>query len=165
MVYQSVVECTSCNKLTKWKWKSLSHVRFFATPWTIQSMEFSRPEYCSLLQGIFPTQGSNPGLLHCRQTLYQLSHQGSPINWQTPCKWLCGDVPRVAWLGLIQMLCVSCRLGSWRGSWNWDFFFLTKATIQSCFKLSQICLPCCPIFQLILLNTCPSPLDQLLGKK
>ena len=28
----------------------------------------------SLLQGIFPTQGSNPGLLHCRQILYQLSH-------------------------------------------------------------------------------------------
>ena len=33
---------------------------------------------CSLLQGIFPTQGSNPGLPHCRQILYQLSHQGSP---------------------------------------------------------------------------------------
>ena len=32
---------------------------------------------CSLLQGIFPTQGSNPGLLHCRQILYQLSYQGS----------------------------------------------------------------------------------------
>ena len=32
----------------------------------------------SLLQGIFPTQGSNPGLLHCRQILYQLSHQGNP---------------------------------------------------------------------------------------
>ena len=31
-----------------------------------------------LLQGIFPTQGSNPGLQHCRQTLYPLSHQGSP---------------------------------------------------------------------------------------
>ena len=31
-----------------------------------------------LLQGIFPTQGSNPGLPHCRQTLYPLSHQGSP---------------------------------------------------------------------------------------
>ena len=30
-----------------------------------------------LLQGIFPTQGSNPGLLHCRQTLYPLGHQGS----------------------------------------------------------------------------------------
>ena len=32
----------------------------------------------SLLQGIFPTQGSNPGLPHWRQILYQLSHQGSP---------------------------------------------------------------------------------------
>ena len=31
----------------------------------------------SLLQGIFPTQGSNPGLLHCRQILYQLRHKGS----------------------------------------------------------------------------------------
>ena len=31
----------------------------------------------SLLQGIFPTQGSNLGLLHCRQILYRLSHQGS----------------------------------------------------------------------------------------
>ena len=33
----------------------------------------------SLLQEIFPTQGSNPGLLHCKQILYQLSHQGSPV--------------------------------------------------------------------------------------
>ena len=31
----------------------------------------------SLLQGIFPTQGSNPGLLHCRQILYQMSYEGS----------------------------------------------------------------------------------------
>ena len=31
----------------------------------------------SFLQGIFPTQGSNPGLLYSRQILYQLSHQGS----------------------------------------------------------------------------------------
>ena len=33
----------------------------------------------SLLQGIFPTQGSNPGLLHCRRILYQLSHQSRPL--------------------------------------------------------------------------------------
>ena len=32
----------------------------------------------SLLQGIFPTQDSNWGLLHCRQILYQLSYQGNP---------------------------------------------------------------------------------------
>ena len=34
-----------------------------------------------LLQGIFSTQGSNPGLLHCRRILYQLSHQGSPSSF------------------------------------------------------------------------------------
>ena len=33
----------------------------------------------SLLQGIFPIQGSNLGLLHFRQILYCLSHQGSPL--------------------------------------------------------------------------------------
>ena len=38
----------------------------------------------SLLQGIFPTQGLNPGLPHCRQILYQQSHKGSPpksVKW------------------------------------------------------------------------------------
>ena len=37
----------------------------------------------SPLQGIFPTQGSNPGLLYCMQMLYQLSHEGSPriLEW------------------------------------------------------------------------------------
>ena len=37
----------------------------------------------SFLQGIFPTQGSNPGLPHCRQILYHLSHQGSAriLEW------------------------------------------------------------------------------------
>ena len=33
-----------------------------------------------LLQEIFLTQGSNPGLPHCRQTLYRLSHQGSQVQ-------------------------------------------------------------------------------------
>jgi len=35
----------------------------------------------SLLQGIFPTQGSNPRLSHCRQILYQLSYQGSVYTY------------------------------------------------------------------------------------
>ena len=37
----------------------------------------------SLLHGIFLTQGSNPGLPHCRRILYQLSHKGSPriLEW------------------------------------------------------------------------------------
>ena len=39
---------------------------------------------CSLLQGIFPTQGLNPVLPHCRQILYQLSHKGSPYYVDGP---------------------------------------------------------------------------------
>ena len=37
----------------------------------------------ALLQGIVPTQGWNTGLLHCRQILYHLSHQGNPriLEW------------------------------------------------------------------------------------
>ena len=34
----------------------------------------------SLLQEVFPTQGSNPGLLHCRQILYHLTHQGVTLK-------------------------------------------------------------------------------------
>ena len=39
--------------------------------------------YHALLPGIFPTQGLNSGLPHCRQILYKLSHQGSPriLEW------------------------------------------------------------------------------------
>ena len=54
------------------------------TPSTIQSMEFFRPNTgvgsLSLLQGIFPTQGLNPGLPHCRRILHQLNHKGSPLS-------------------------------------------------------------------------------------
>ena len=42
----------------------------------------------SLLQGIFLTQGWNPGFLHCRQILYCLSHQGSPKNIGVECYFL-----------------------------------------------------------------------------
>ena len=70
------------NGILKWKWESLSRVQLFATPWAIQCMEFSRPEYWSGYPfpspGIFPIQGSDPGLPHCRQILFQLSHKGSP---------------------------------------------------------------------------------------
>ena len=63
--------------------KSLSRVRLFATLWTAAyqappSMEFSRQEYWSGLPfpspEDLPNPGSNPGFLHCRQTLYCLSH-------------------------------------------------------------------------------------------
>ena len=40
----------------------------------------------SLLQGIFPTQGLNPGLPHCRQILYHLSYHGGPYKQKTEAK-------------------------------------------------------------------------------
>jgi hypothetical protein len=69
--------------LTLVKVKSLSRVRLFATPWTVAyqappSWRSAGVDCHFLLQGIFLTQESNPGLQHCRQTLYHLSHQGSP---------------------------------------------------------------------------------------
>ena len=56
----------------------------------------------SLLQGIFPIQGSNRGLPHCRQILYQLSHQGSPEKgdgWRTNALelWCWRRLLRVPW--------------------------------------------------------------------
>ena len=47
------------------------------SPWNSSGQNTEMGSH-SLLQGIFPTQGLNPGLLHCRQILYQLSHKGSP---------------------------------------------------------------------------------------
>ena len=52
-------------------------------PWSSAGQN-TRVGSLSLLQGIFPTQGSNPGLPHCGQILYQLSHKGSPVIMK-PC--------------------------------------------------------------------------------
>ena len=69
-VFYMCVSCSSC--------------LLFVTPWTVAhqaplSMDFSRKEYWSrlpfLTPGDLPTQGSNLGLLHCKQILYHLSHQ------------------------------------------------------------------------------------------
>ena len=69
--------------------EALSNVWPFATPWTIAyqpppSLGFSRQGYWS--GGPFPSPGDLPkpgiecpGLLHCRQTLYRLSHQGNKV--------------------------------------------------------------------------------------
>ena len=73
----------------KWKWSRSVVSNIFATPRTVAyqaspSMGFSRQEYWSGMPfpspEILPTQGSNPGLPHCRQTLYHLSHQASHIE-------------------------------------------------------------------------------------
>ena len=65
--------------------KSLSRVRLSVTPWTVAYGSSVHGTFQAIVlewiaisfpRGIFPTQGSNPGLPHCRQTLYCLSHWG-----------------------------------------------------------------------------------------
>ena len=81
----------------------------------------------SLLQGIFPTQQSNWGLLHCRWILYQLSHKGKPkntgvgslslfqrifptqqSNWGLlPCRWILYQLSYWTKIDLIYVLALS----------------------------------------------------------
>ena len=75
-----------CCLLPQWKSESESHwvvsdsfqAHGLHSPWNSLGQN-TRVGSRSLLHGIFPTQGSNPGFPHCSQILYQLSHQGSPL--------------------------------------------------------------------------------------
>ena len=62
-----------------------------------------------LLQEIFLTQGLNPGLLHCRQTLYCLSHQGSPCLVAKLCPILCNPME----YSVPGVCSNSCPLNQW----------------------------------------------------
>ena len=61
-VHEVTKESDMTKQLNKWKSKSLGCVRLFATPWTIQPVEFSRPEYWN--GWLFPSPGDlpNPGM-------------------------------------------------------------------------------------------------------
>ena len=69
---------------------SFSHVRLFVTPWTgahqgplsMGILQAKILEWVAMapLQGVFPTQGSHPGLPHCRHILYRLSHWEAPYE-------------------------------------------------------------------------------------
>ena len=97
----------------KWKWKSLSCIWFFETPGTIQSMEFSRPEYWS--GELFPSPGDLPNSgIELRSLTLQVDSlpaekQGKPqiLEWvaypfsrgpsqprnQTGVSWVAGGYP------------------------------------------------------------------------
>ena len=72
-------ESENCSVTSDSSW----HNRLYS-PWNFPGQNTGIGS-CSLLQGILPTQRSNPGLPHCRWILYQLSHQGSPriLEWIT----------------------------------------------------------------------------------
>ena len=88
---------------TTWKSsevKLLSRARLFVTPWTVACTKLLHPwDFLGkstgvgchfLLQGLFPTQGSNPGLPHCSQTLYRLSHVAARMGGRFEVEWLHG---------------------------------------------------------------------------
>ena len=102
----------------KGKWKSLSCVQLFATPWTLHGILQARIlEWVAspFLQGIFPTQGSNPGLPQCGRILSQLSHkeafliptsQSDPTYLETLPHWV--RVPFPVFLILHLLWCFYC---------------------------------------------------------
>ena len=85
----------------------------------------------SLLQGIFPTQGLNPGLPHCRWLLYQLSHKGSPriLEWVAYPFSRRSSQPR-------NRTRVSCIAGRFFTNWA-----MREAQVQV--KVAQSCLTLC----------------------
>ena len=108
-----------------------SRVQLFATPWTESARPLCPWDFpgkntgvgChSLLQGIFPTQGWNLGLPHCRQTLYHLSHQGRVLHIRARVSCMCSGHPdrelAPAWgrraSQRSQVLLLSQRTNSWR---------------------------------------------------
>ena len=73
--------CVSCSVMSNsLRLHGLEPARLLC-PWDFPGKHTGTDSH-SLLQGIFPTQGSNPSLLPCRQILYHLSHQRSPSGAQ-----------------------------------------------------------------------------------
>ena len=74
----------------------------------------------SLLQGIFPTQGSNPGLLHYRQVLYHLSHQRKFIKANKKSRLWSQQLAAPSWHGALSQrsLCGQCRLMVGHACWS-----------------------------------------------
>ena len=80
----------------------------------------------SLLQGIVPTQGLNPGLPHCRQILYQLSHKGSP------------RILELGSLSLLQRIFPTRELNQGLLDCRWILYQLSYQGIQLVFKAGSI---------------------------
>ena len=84
----------------------------------------------ALLQGISPTQGSNPGLWHCQQSLYHLSHQEAHIY-----VYVCIHTHiRLSWSGYLGIF-NHCLLSQWIGCYIYtqlSSWTLRAKLLQSC---------------------------------
>ena len=117
---------STCNAGVSNYWL-LSHALLFVTPWLqptrlLCPWDFSGKDTgvgCHfLLQGIFPTQGSNLGLLYYRQILYRLSYKGSPRQetkeamQETPVRFLGWEEP------LEKGIATHSSILAWRMPWT-----------------------------------------------
>ena len=117
----------------------LSHVRFFVTPWTVASqaplsMGIPQARYWSGLscppQGIFPTQGSNPGILHCDFPHSSVGNKlacnaGDPSSvpgWGRSAAEGIGYPLQYSWASLVAQLVKNppAMWESWVWSLSWD---------------------------------------------
>ena len=74
--WRAVQRMMLCDKVKVAEWCPTLRPHGLYGPWNSPGQNTGVGSH-SLLQGIFPTQGLNPALLHCRRILYQLSHKGS----------------------------------------------------------------------------------------
>ena len=111
----------------------------------------------AFLQGIFPTQGSNPGLPHCRRILYQLSHKGSPRILE----WVAYPFSRgSSWCR--NRTGVSCIVGGFFT--NWSIREATSEQQNPCFSLTvstQVSVPTVTCTQMYSGSTCKPQMQDL----
>ena len=137
--------------LSLWKCKPLSCVWFLATQWTVACQAPLSRNYLGknagvdshfLLQGIFLTQGSNPGLLWCRQILYHLKRevaQSCPTLWDPMnCSLLGSSLHEIFQARVLEWVVISFSRGS---SWPRD---LTRISCVSCIEQADS-LPTVPL--------------------
>ena len=137
-------KCSSSDRSGMYVYSSISN--FSSIDFSLQCPSYSKPLVSSgvgsysLLQGIFPTQGSNPGLLHCRLVFYYLNNQGSPFSsslgkWENM-HFLCDNI-----LESFRTLFFFCKNKSWILEGNFilrlnSSMSIWKSAIENCFFFS-----------------------------
>ena len=138
----------------KWKWSrsvvsdSLRPIRLLC-PWDCPGNS-TGVDCHFLLQWIFLTHGSNPGLPHCRQTLYRLSHQGSPIILVGNIKnrELC--IVYVDYIFFLRRMIIDLNMVKWVILWN-------NSVAKELARLNKMhdCYICMDFFHCVIVGNCP----------
>ena len=134
------------------EWKSLSYDPLFVTPWTIQSMEFSRPEYWSGLPCPPPGDLPNPRI-EPRSPALQVDcllsePPGKPLSRLLFTAPFCvmsslGSVVRENWClllilnkwGAFPLHCLVCLIWLWRICWSFCYLSYSSSQMMFCFSM------------------------------